>query len=659
MKTEDSAGRSVEDASTCCIRYLRVSDPRQTYTDADVVADGNSIDTQRKACQARERKLGLVCIAEYIEPGNSAQSIEKRKEFRRVLKHFNEKHDAAYLSIYMRSRAFRNHIDAAVTKRQLQQLGVKIISAKEDFGDGIWADAMEAITDVMNEVQVRQNGEDISTKMANKAKNGGTPGAAKLGYVNVTRIIEGKRVNTIAPDPERSGHVLTAFELFATGDYSVKRLQQKMTEIGLRSRPTTRYPSGRPVGLESLRKMLQNRYYVGWLTYRGIEYKGRHETFIPEELFDRVQRVFAAHQGAGARERTHMHYLKGWLWCNRCGRRFIVQRAVGRRGGEYYYFFCIGRQDKICDQPYIPVEVIEKELVRYYKAAVYFPEYFRAGVRAMIDDANQEDRSLTVELREKYIARLKKLDDKESYFLDLGAEEGWPKDKLRDKINGVRRERKDIAASLQDAENYLSDGVSLLYRALDLLDDPGKLYEQGDETVRSLLNKAIFNKFMIDGRKVTGHELREPFDALDEAYKREQQRRSYQRTVGAATGAESLVAGSVPRQRGQRRAARRLSLPEDAEASGTSADLLDLALQAQGSSKPAMVEYRGLEPRASAMRMLRSSQTELIPRAGPSIAKAGQNRKSYDLGIHEPLRAKYNSGVSAVMVTVSSVDCSP
>src|SRR5882724_4579847 len=83
-----------------CIRYLRVSTPRQTHTDADVVEDGNSIDTQRKACIANEKRLGLICIAEYIEPGTSAQSITKRKEFRKVLQRLTVARDATYLSIY-------------------------------------------------------------------------------------------------------------------------------------------------------------------------------------------------------------------------------------------------------------------------------------------------------------------------------------------------------------------------------------------------------------------------------------------------------------------------------------------------------------------------------------------------------------------------------
>src|SRR2546421_10165315 len=81
--------------------------------------------------------------------------------------------------------------------------------------------------------------------------------------------------------------------------------------------------------------ILRDRYYIGYVTYKGVEYKGRHEPIISERLFDTVQRVLDSHQGSGVRQRSHHHYLKGWLWCNRCGKRFVVQRTLGHRGGEY------------------------------------------------------------------------------------------------------------------------------------------------------------------------------------------------------------------------------------------------------------------------------------------------------------------------------------
>jgi len=98
-----------------------------------------------------------------------------------------------------------------------------------------------------------------------------------------------------------------------------------------------------------------------YVTHKGIEYKGRHQPIISERLFDTAQRVLDSRQGSGVRERSHHHYLKGWLWCNRCSKRFVVQRTLGRRGGEYYYFFCMGRQEGTCDHPYVPVEEMEKQ----------------------------------------------------------------------------------------------------------------------------------------------------------------------------------------------------------------------------------------------------------------------------------------------------------
>ena len=245
--------RSGDKAVKRCIRYLRVSSKRQMDTDADVVVDGNSIDTQRKACQAREKALGLVCVDEYIEPGNSAQTIAKRPVFRKMMERIVEKRDVEYVIVYMRSRAFRNALDAMMTKYQLKQLGIRLISAKEDFGEGIYADAMEAMADVFNEVEVRRNGEDIKVKMANKVLNGGTPTMAKLGYLNVTVISEGRRINTITIDQERKPLILMAFELFATAKYTVESLLPVLTKAGLRTRPTVKRPNGHELTDETLR----------------------------------------------------------------------------------------------------------------------------------------------------------------------------------------------------------------------------------------------------------------------------------------------------------------------------------------------------------------------------------------------------------------------
>src|SRR5262249_47040085 len=143
-----------------------------------------------------------------------------------------------------------------------------------------------------------------------------------------------------------------------------------------------------------------------------------------------------------------------------------------------------------------------------------------AEVRAGVDAALSENRTLSKDLRQQHAQRLEVLDNKEGYLLDLAAEEGWPKEKLRQKIAAIRRERQDIETTLTSARQQLDTGRNLFYKALDRLNDPARMYaETDDETVRSLLNKAFFSRFVIDCRKGVAGKVREPFDALNaEAY---------------------------------------------------------------------------------------------------------------------------------------------
>src|SRR5579859_7998545 len=222
------------------IRYLRVSSKKQMDTDFDVDPEGNSIDTQRKVTSAKEHELGLLNVGEYVEPGNSAQTIDKRPVFREMIQRIQRERDVDYVIVYMMSRAFRNAHDELVTRMMLRKLGVTLVSSKENFGTGYLADAMQTVMAAFNEMQVRASGEDIKVKMANKARNGGTIGRAKLGYLNVRKRIEGREVRTVETDPELSQFVVMAFEAFATGKYTIQSLRVMLTQAGFRMPATAR-----------------------------------------------------------------------------------------------------------------------------------------------------------------------------------------------------------------------------------------------------------------------------------------------------------------------------------------------------------------------------------------------------------------------------------
>ena len=64
--------------------------------------------------------------------------------------------------------------------------------------------------------------------MTQKAKMGGWPGRAPIGYVNVRERFGARDVAKVDFDPERAMLVREAFRLYATGEYSILELQATM-----------------------------------------------------------------------------------------------------------------------------------------------------------------------------------------------------------------------------------------------------------------------------------------------------------------------------------------------------------------------------------------------------------------------------------------------
>jgi hypothetical protein len=75
----------------------------------------------------------------------------------------------------------------------------------------------------------------------------------------------------------------------------------------------------KPLSRAQLAPLIQNPYYVGVVHYDGVEYKGRHEHLINTATFERAKAVLAAHANSEEKDRKHHHYLKGSLYCERCG----------------------------------------------------------------------------------------------------------------------------------------------------------------------------------------------------------------------------------------------------------------------------------------------------------------------------------------------------
>ncbi len=511
-----------------------------------------------------------------------------------MLSYLQDNRDVDYVIVYARSRAFRNFVDAAITKRHLDKLGVRLLSAREDFGEGTYAEAMEAVTDIMNQVQNQLSGEDIRIKMRNKAVNGGTIGRAKLGYLNVRKDIDGRQVNTVELDVKRAPLILKAWDLYATGDYTLERLEAVMGDMGLTSRASARAPE-KPIAQSKLHQMLKDPYYCGYVTYKGDIFPGRHDPIIGQELFEQVQEVMDLRSRRGQRDRVHHHFAKGMLFCRRCHdrgqtSRMIFTEAIGR-GGTYQYYVCRQRKEGTCDLPYLPVYRIEEALEIHYKS-LNLPTNFLADIHDRIDQALADEQGSVRDIDAKVTRQLKELEVKEERLIDLAADGMLPQHKIRMKLHEIHTQKRKAQDSLANISAELTVGGAVLNKALGLIEDPSGLYYSATDPVRRLMNQSFFEKIYVDEIGDVTTDLAEPFAGLYAA-----------ETAWAATRAD-LGDETTPAPIKRR--------PRIAEAS----DGIQMVrlFSVDGSTKTSMVELRGFEPLTSSMRTKRATNCAIAPR---------------------------------------------
>ena len=80
----------------------------------------------------------------------------------------------------------------------------------------------------------------------------------------------------IVLDPELAPLIRQAFEQYATGEYTLRQLLTELSSKGLLCRPRGDAPETQ-LSLSRFAKLLRSTYYVGMVTYKGVEYQGRHE----------------------------------------------------------------------------------------------------------------------------------------------------------------------------------------------------------------------------------------------------------------------------------------------------------------------------------------------------------------------------------------------
>lgn len=476
--------------------YARVSSTGQLGRDGDEDGDGYSIPAQVQACEREAEQRGLRVARAYIERAESARS-DARPVLQQMLRELPAL-GVRYLIVHKVDRLARNRRDDANLYEHLLGLGITLISATENIDETPAGRLMHGMLASFAEYYSNNLATEIKKGLHQKHQTGGTPFRPPIGYLPKRELLGTQDIRTVVRDEERAPLVQRAFDLYATGDWTLHRLTDHLEAQGLRSRPTaTRSPQ--PLRMTSIHKLLKNPYYSGIVVYQGRRVVGRHPRLIDQDTFDRVQGLLAARAVAGDRPYRHQHYLRGSLYCAECGGRLLYGKFRGN-GGLYEYFSCINRFSRnngaSCHTPHYPVPLVERAIEEHYRTVrltkkvqeTIWAEVRRDGdERAAVVQRDIERHRRTIKTLEKNQARLVQLS-----YQGLVSDEVLATEQQR-----LEAEKQQADRLLETAELHARDIESALDGALAKTKTPHAAYQASTALERRLLNQTFFTRIMV------------------------------------------------------------------------------------------------------------------------------------------------------------------
>ena len=490
--------------------YLRVSTKEQAERDGD--PEGYSIPAQREACRRKSASLDAVVVDEFADRGESARKAD-RPQLQALLAYIRD-NPIDYVIVHKIDRLARNRADDVEITLAIRTAGAALVSCTENIDETPSGLLMHGIMSSIAEFYSRNLANEVIKGSVQKAKSGGTIGKAPLGYRNIRRLQNGREVRTVEVDPVRGPLMKWAFETYATGAWSVRKLCAELNKRGLTTVPGPVRPE-KPIYQSLLHMRLRDPYYKGLVRYRGVEYPGMHEPLVTPQVWQRAQDVLSAQNHAGTKQREHNHYLKGSVFCGNCGSRLIISKSRGRAGKVYPYYVCSGRHNKFndCNFRAVLIDLVEQKVEEEYANYQIKPALREAIERTLIIEFEAVRQEATTE-RERLLKRQQRLYAERDKLLQAHYAEAIPLDLLKKEQDRIRTALSQIAQRQDRTEIQYNACETNLVACLKFLEDAHATYLGADTILRRQMNQALFKRIRIERNGDVHADLTETFSAL-------------------------------------------------------------------------------------------------------------------------------------------------
>lgn len=464
--------------------YTRVSLPRQGV-------EGVSLEAQQRAIREYATRHALH-ISQWFEERKTAAK-RGRPVFTQMLKDLRagKAHGIVMHKIDRSTRNLKDWADLG----ELIDSGLDIHFATENYdlrsrGGRLSADIQAVVAADF----IRNLRDEVKKGILGRINQGRYPRPAPIGYLNLGKGIK-------EPDPIQGSLVRQAFELYATGSWSIDRLVDEMERRGLRNTA-----SGK-VSRNGMSSVLNNPFYTGMIRINstGQLFPGIHAPLISKHLFDHVQRILKGKLVDHAHK--HMFVFSRIVRCRECS--YNLSGEI-QKGHTYYRCHAKDCTQRNC----LREEAIEDGLLQKL-GVVWFKEpeerYFLKRFEEFCANmgATQESHRQNLHLQ------LEQTTTKLDRLVDAYTDGVLDANVIREKQNILLARKKDIEQRLKGADRAQQQVIAdRMKQFFELAKNAPQSYKEAFPEEKRDLVKTTTSNLQVSGKNVLV-QLSFPFSDLE------------------------------------------------------------------------------------------------------------------------------------------------
>ena len=341
--------KSIYDLPLRVTYYARVS----SESDEQLNSLGNQVSYYEDLIR---RNLPWTFVPGYIDEGLSGISTKKRENFNRMIEDAAEGQFDLIITKEI-SRFARNTLDSIQYTRQLLSYGVGVFFQNDNINT--FDEDAELRLSIMSSIA-----QDELRKLSSRVKFGHQQAIKSSVVLGNSRIFGYTKADgKLAIDETEAPMVRELFELYATGEYSMKQLETLFWEKGYRNH------NGKKIAHTTMSNIISNPKYKGYYVgnkVKVVDMFTKKQKFLPpeewvmfkdetgeivpaivsEEIWDAANAVLKKRsEDVKARQGVcnHANLLTGKLWCTECGQPYYRRESEDKRGRKNSKWLCSGK----------------------------------------------------------------------------------------------------------------------------------------------------------------------------------------------------------------------------------------------------------------------------------------------------------------------------